>query len=162
MTSYYQQYLSPIGPLYLLTDGKALIAVSWQHSRDKVKQHSADLVEAKHEILSQTREQLEQYFTGQRTQFDLPLAFAGTQFQQAAWHALLNIPYGQTRSYKQQAQSINNPKAMQAIGQANGRNPISIIVPCHRVIGQSGKLVGYAGGLENKMFLLDLEKNNQV
>ena len=104
--------------------------------------------------------QLHEYFSGDRRTFDLPLDLKGTPFQLQAWHALLEIPYGETLTYGEQAVAISNPKAVRAIGLANGKNPISIIVPCHRVIGKNGTLTGYGGGIERKKFLLQLEKNH--
>ena len=104
------------------------------------------------------KQQLEQYFAGQRQQFNLPLDFQGTDFQQQVWRALLTIPYGETRSYKDIALQIGNEKAVRAVGAANGKNPISIIAPCHRVIGSGGALVGFAGGLDKKQILLSLEQ----
>lgn len=101
---------------------------------------------------------MNEYFAGQRQVFDLPLDFEGTEFQQKVWQALLTIPFGETRSYKQIAEQIGNVKAVRAVGAANGKNPISIIAPCHRVVGANGKLVGFAGGLENKDILLKIEK----
>ena len=109
------------------------------------------------EIIEMTKKQLTEYCEGRRRDFDLPLEFGGTDFQTAAWNALRKIPFGETRSYGEQAKSIRRPKAVRAIGLANSQNPISVIVPCHRVIGKSGHLTGYAGGLENKMRLLELE-----
>jgi len=103
------------------------------------------------------KQQLQEYFAGQRTEFDLPLAAPGTAFQQQVWLALRTIPYGQTCSYGDIARKINNPKAVRAVGAANGMNPIAIIVPCHRIIGTNGTLTGYAGGLERKSWLLSLE-----
>ncbi|HHL35267.1 MAG TPA: methylated-DNA--[protein]-cysteine S-methyltransferase [Desulfobulbaceae bacterium] len=111
-------------------------------------------------IIQQAAEQLRQYFARKRTTFDLPITFTGTEFQRRAWQSLLNIPYGETRSYLQQARAIGNPKAVRAVGRANGLNPIAIVVPCHRVIGKSDKLTGYAGGLEKIQFLLNLERKN--
>ena len=105
--------------------------------------------------------QLQEYFAGKRTEFDLPLSFSGTEFQQQTWRALLTIPYGETRSYSEQAHLIGNPRAVRAVGRTNGLNPIGIVVPCHRVIGKSGELTGYAGGLDKKRFLLDLERKNK-
>ena len=102
--------------------------------------------------------QLEEYFAGKRKQFDLPLSLRGTEFQRQVWAALRDIPYGVTRSYGQIAQAVGRPKAVRAVGMANHRNPISIIVPCHRVVGADGSLTGYGGGLENKKFLLALER----
>jgi methylated-DNA-[protein]-cysteine S-methyltransferase len=102
--------------------------------------------------------QLDEYFSGNLQHFELPLNPQGTPFQRSAWKALLRIPYGETRSYLQQAQAIENPKAVRAIGNANSKNPISIIIPCHRVIGKNGTLTGYAGGIERKNKLLELER----
>ena len=101
--------------------------------------------------------QLNDYFTGKRTTFDVTLATHGTAFQQAVWQALTEVPFGQTQSYSDIAHALNNPKAVRAVGAANGKNPISIIVPCHRIIGANGKLTGYAGGLERKQWLLEHE-----
>lgn len=111
----------------------------------------------KDSVLAETRRQLEEYFAGTRQAFDLPLAPAGTAFQQQAWQALLDIPYGSTASYREQAVRIGNVKAVRAVGLANGRNPIAIIIPCHRVIGSDGSLTGYAGGLPIKRALLEHE-----
>ena len=102
-------------------------------------------------------QQLDEYFAGSRQELDIPLCPVGTAFQLAAWEALCRIPYGETRSYAQQAADIGRPKAARAIGQANHNNPISILIPCHRVIGASGKLTGYGGGLDMKAYLLELE-----
>ena len=109
-------------------------------------------------LLNDACRQLDEYFDGKRKKFDLALKPHGTDFQRSAWESLLRIPYGETRSYLQQAESIRKPKALRAIGQANSRNPISIIIPCHRVIGKKGSLTGYAGGLERKTKLLAMEK----
>ncbi|WP_194436877.1 methylated-DNA--[protein]-cysteine S-methyltransferase [Vibrio fluminensis] len=108
-------------------------------------------------LLREAKTQLDEYFAGIRNQFDLPLAAQGTAFQTQVWQALTTIPFGETWSYQQLADAIDNPKAVRAVGLANGKNPISIIVPCHRVIGKSGKLTGYAGGVERKAALLKLE-----
>jgi len=109
-------------------------------------------------LLKKAAQQIQEYLEGKRTAFDLPLSPEGTPFQKAAWEALLTIPYGETRSYKQMAEQVGNPKACRAIGMANNRNPIMIVVPCHRVIGADGKLVGYGGGLDMKRKLLEIEK----
>lgn len=109
-------------------------------------------------LLVQAAEQLDEYFTGKRKEFDLPLAAGGTLFQKRVWNALCTIPYGETRSYKDIAIQIGNAKACRAVGMANHNNPIGIIVPCHRVVGADGKLVGYAGGLDRKQLLLELER----
>jgi methylated-DNA-[protein]-cysteine S-methyltransferase len=111
-------------------------------------------------LIKQTINQLEEYFEGKRKSFDLPFEPKGTEFQKLVWNELLKIPYGETCSYGEIAKRIGNPKASRAIGMANNRNPISIIIPCHRVIGASGKLVGYGGGIDIKEKLLNLEKEN--
>jgi len=112
-------------------------------------------------VLTETQRQIDEYFNGQRQQFCVPLELAGTPFQQRVWSALLQIPYGQTRSYAQIARQIGTPDAVRAVGAANGRNPVSIVVPCHRVIGSTGKLTGFAGGLEAKAQLLSLEARHR-
>ncbi|MDD2484357.1 MAG: methylated-DNA--[protein]-cysteine S-methyltransferase [Eubacteriales bacterium] len=108
-------------------------------------------------LLKRAAEELREYFNGERREFSLPLAPKGTDFQQKVWKALLSIPYGETRSYKQIAEAVDSPKGFRAVGMANNRNPIAIIIPCHRVIGAKGELVGYGGGLECKRILLELE-----
>ena len=112
------------------------------------------------ELLSMATIQLDEYFQGKRTTFSLPFKLTGTPFQLAVWKELQNIPYGQTTSYKEMAQKINKPKAYRAVGMANNKNPLPIIIPCHRVIGSNGKLIGYAGGLKLKNYLLELEKSH--
>lgn len=112
------------------------------------------------ELLSMATIQLDEYFQGKRTTFSLPFKLTGTPFQLAVWKKLQNIPYGQTTSYKEIAQKINKPKAYRAVGMANNKNPLPIIIPCHRVIGSNGKLIGYAGGLKLKNYLLELEKSH--
>lgn len=154
----YQYLDSPVGQLQLVANETALVAVLWENEKpDRVR--LASLVEDhKHPILLKTAKQLNEYFAGKRQIFDLPLDFSGTEFQQKVWQALLTIPFGETRSYKQIAEQIGNVKAVRAAGAANGKNPISIIAPCHRVVGTNDKLVGFAGGLENKDILLKIEK----
>ncbi|NNH26175.1 methylated-DNA--[protein]-cysteine S-methyltransferase [Acinetobacter terrestris] len=150
---------SPIGTLKLVANETALVAVLWENENPK-RVRLAELVEqADHPVLLETQKQLTEYFAGKRQQFDLPLDFAGTEFQQKVWQALLSIPFGETRSYRDIAEQIGNVKAVRAVGAANGKNPISIIAPCHRVVGTNGKLVGFAGGLDNKDILLRLEKH---
>ena len=149
---------SPVGALKLVAHDHALVAVMWDNE-DHKRVRLAELVEnQQHPMLHQVKQQLQEYFAGQRQQFDLPLDFQGTAFQQQVWQALLQIPYGETRSYKQIAFQLGNEKAVRAVGAANGKNPISIIAPCHRVIGSGGALVGFAGGLDKKQILLSLEK----
>ncbi len=149
---------SPVGALKLVAHDHALVAVMWDNE-DHKRVRLAELVEnQQHPMLHQVKQQLQEYFEGQRQQFDLPLDFQGTAFQQQVWQALLQIPYGETRSYKQIAVQLGNEKAVRAVGAANGKNPISIIAPCHRVIGSGGALVGFAGGLDKKQILLSLEQ----
>jgi methylated-DNA-[protein]-cysteine S-methyltransferase len=153
----FMEMASPVGLLKLVAHDTALVAVLWENENPK-RVRLAELVEdKKHPILLETQKQLNEYFSGQRQVFDLPLDFEGTEFQQKVWQALLTIPFGETRSYKQIAEQLGNVKAVRAVGAANGKNPISIIAPCHRVVGANGKLVGFAGGLENKDILLKLE-----
>jgi methylated-DNA-[protein]-cysteine S-methyltransferase len=121
---------------------------------------SAESVEGETELLLKAAAELKEYFAGKRKSFDLPLSPQGTAFQQKVWNALILIPYGETRSYKQIAGSIGSPAACRAVGMANNKNPIAIIIPCHRVIGADGSMVGYGGGLELKKYLLALESAN--
>ncbi|UUM27563.1 methylated-DNA--[protein]-cysteine S-methyltransferase [Acinetobacter colistiniresistens] len=150
---------SPVGALKLVAHDQALVAVMWDNEDHKRVRLSELIEDRQHPMLHKVKQQLEQYFAGQRQQFDLPLDFQGTAFQQQVWQALLTIPYGETRSYKEIAVQLGNEKAVRAVGAANGKNPISIIAPCHRVIGASGALVGFAGGLDKKQILLSLEQN---
>ena len=149
---------SPVGILKLVATENALVAVLWENENPK-RVRLAELIEqVNHPILLETQKQLREYFAGTRQQFDLPLDFEGTVFQKKVWQALLSIPFGETRSYRDIAEQVGNIKAVRAVGAANGKNPISIIAPCHRVVGVNGKLVGFAGGLNNKEILLGLEK----
>lgn len=148
---------SPVGQLKLIANEKALVAVLWETDRpNRVLLGDMEQVDT-HPILIEAYTQLRAYFQGKRSHFDLPLEFYGTDFQKKVWAELLKIPYGETRSYLDIATAVGNPKAVRAVGAANGKNPISIIAPCHRVIGKNGKLVGFAGGLEVKDQLLKLE-----
>ena len=159
MQLFFMEIDSPVGVLKLVANDISLIAVLWENETPN-RVRLAELIENKqHPILLETKKQLSEYFEGQRKIFDLPLDFEGTEFQQKVWQALLTIPFGETRSYKDIAEQIGNVKAVRAVGAANGKNPISIIAPCHRVVGANGKLVGFAGGLENKDVLLKLEFN---
>jgi methylated-DNA-[protein]-cysteine S-methyltransferase len=144
---------SPIGRLRLVSDGKHLVKIEFenQYNADEAANETAD------PVLEASATQLKEYFAGKRHSFDLPLAAAGTDFQRSVWAALAAIPYGELRSYRDIAQSIAKPKAVRAVGAANGRNPLPIVVPCHRVIGSDGSLTGFAGGLEAKTCLLELE-----
>ncbi len=149
---------SPVGDLKLVASDKGLAAILWPNDDPKRVRLAPLTEDHRHPVLNETERQLGEYFKGRRKIFDLPLDFAGTGFQQSVWKALLKIPYGQTRSYGELAKQLGNAKAVRAVGAANGRNPISIVAPCHRVIGASGKLTGFAGGLQAKAFLLQLER----
>lgn len=148
---------SPVGRLTLVASDAGLAAVLWENDDPKRVPLAITGEDARHPVLREAERQLQEYFAGTRTSFDLPLDFHGTDFQKRVWAALLAIPFGQTRSYGEIASALGNPGASRAVGAANGRNPISIVAPCHRVIGASGKLTGFAGGLEAKAHLLALE-----
>ncbi len=159
MSLAYKVMQSPVGNLKLVASDQGLVAILWQNDKPS-RVRLNELVEDKtHAILLDTERELGEYFAGKRKKFSIPLDMRGTSFQKNVWHALLAIPFGETRSYGQLAKQLGNPQAMRAVGAANGRNPISIIVPCHRVIGSSGKLTGFAGGLETKAQLLSLEES---
>jgi len=158
VTYYSKTIWSPVGELTLVADDRGLAAILWENdSPDRVRL-GALTEKAGHPVLVETERQLAEYFAGERRAFDVPLSFAGTDFQKRVWAALLAIPFGETRSYGEIADQLGNPGASRAVGAANGRNPISIIAPCHRVVGSNGKLTGFAGGLEAKAYLLDLER----
>jgi methylated-DNA-[protein]-cysteine S-methyltransferase len=150
---------SPIGTLRVFASDEGLRAVLWpQNDEKRLKLESEPIERADHPVLVQARRQLAEYFAGQRHVFDVRLDPVGTPFQLSAWLELREIPYGETRTYGEQAAAIGRPSAPRAVGAANGRNPLSIFVPCHRVIGADGSLTGFAGGLETKRFLLALEQ----
>jgi methylated-DNA-[protein]-cysteine S-methyltransferase len=148
---------SPVGQLKLIGSNDGLAAILWENDRPGRVRLNVVGQDDDHPVLLETERQLNEYFAGRRAAFNLPLDFAGTDFQKSVWHALLTIPFGETRSYAQIAKQIGKPTAMRAVGAANGRNPISIVAPCHRVIGSTGELTGFAGGLEAKALLLNLE-----
>jgi methylated-DNA-[protein]-cysteine S-methyltransferase len=148
---------SPIGALTLVASDKGLAAILWEND-DPDRVRLDDLAEdGAHPVLVETERQLAEYFGGKRQDFDLPLDFHGTDFQKRVWDQLLTIPFGETRSYAEIARALGQPTASRAVGAANGKNPISIVAPCHRVIGTNGTLRGFAGGLEAKQRLLALE-----
>lgn len=153
---------SPIGPLTLVADGGALACVymtDHRHAPGAGTYGERDPgAGPQARVLGLTQHQLAEYFAGERTGFDLPLHSSGTPFQEQVWAALRRIPYGETISYGELARRVGRPNASRAVGLANGRNPISIVVPCHRVIGASGRLTGYGGGLDRKLALLELER----
>lgn len=156
MTTYFRHIDSPVGRLLIAASDEGLRAIEFPENRHPVAR-DADWREGGHPLIDAAARQLGEYFAGQRHGFDLPLAARGTSFQLQVWQALRAIPYGQTRSYAQLAHAIGKPKASRAVGAANGRNPLPIVVPCHRVIGASGTLTGFGGGLPTKAFLLRLE-----
>jgi len=152
---------SPVGRLKLVASERGLAAILWEND-DPKRVRLAPLVEDNnHPVLLEAERQLNGYFAGKLKKFSLKFDFAGTEFQKKVWRALAAIPFGETRSYGDIAKQIRRPKAVRAVGAANGRNPISIMVPCHRVIGSNGKLTGFAGGLETKAFLLKTESERE-
>lgn len=148
---------SPVGPLTLVASSAGLAAILWKDDNPRRARLGKVTEDEGNAILLETQRQLGEYFAGQRRVFTVELDFAGTEFQRRVWMALLTIPYGETRSYGEIARQIGSPAAVRAVGAANGRNPISIIAPCHRVVGSTGKLTGFAGGLQTKAQLLALE-----
>lgn len=157
MTFYYKMMHSPVGELKLVASEEGLAAILWENDDPKRVRFRPQLEDTQNATLLEAERQLREYFAGHRQQFSLPLDFIGTTFQKQVWAALVTIPFGETRSYGEIAQQIGNPTAVRAVGAANGKNPLSIIAPCHRVIGANGKLTGFAGGLVTKAFLLRLE-----
>ncbi len=157
MNTCYTTIDTPLGKMTIQANDEGLLG-AWFETQttqpEDLGRHDGSLP-----ALLEAEKQLTEYFSGQRCEFSLPLAAKGTPFQMQVWHALTTIPYGETWSYQDLADAIGNPKAVRAVGLANGKNPISIIVPCHRVIGKNGKLTGYAGGVERKEKLLKLEQN---
>ena len=149
--TYRYSYETVLGSVTFVEENGALLAISTHRTFEGIEQETP--------LIKEAYRQLSEYLKGERKGFDLALLIKGTTFQQQVWKALLEIPYGETRSYKQIAVAIGNPKAVRAVGMANNRNPLLIVVPCHRVIGANGKLVGYGAGIEKKEFLLRLEKS---
>lgn len=149
---------SPVGRLLIIASRQGLHTLTWGDERAG---HEGLPREPTHPVIAATRAQLGEYFRGERRAFDLPLAPRGTPFQQTAWQALLRIPYGATLSYEAQARALGDARKARAVGTANGKNPIGIVIPCHRVITKDGGLGGFAGGLSNKRLLLDLEQRNR-
>jgi methylated-DNA-[protein]-cysteine S-methyltransferase len=158
-TTLYTTVESPIGELLLVGDGEALRGLYMQEGRRPMSIPAS--WERSEEPFAEVRRQLDEYFAGERAEFDLELASEGSEFEQRVWGALAEIPYGETISYGELAHRIGHPDGARAVGMANGRNPISIVVPCHRVIGADGSLTGYGGGIDRKRFLLELEQGTQ-
>jgi methylated-DNA-[protein]-cysteine S-methyltransferase len=148
---------SPVGRLKLVATGDGLAGILWENDRPGRVRLNIGSEDSGHPVLVETERQLAEYFAAQRKEFTVKLDFAGTDFQRKVWNALLTIPFGETRSYAEIARQIGNPAAARAVGAANGRNPVSIIAPCHRVVGSTGTLTGFAGGLDVKAHLLALE-----
>lgn len=153
----YRRMDSPVGTLTLVATARGLAAVMWDLDPSAVVRPDLWTKENEHPILVATARQLAEYFDRKRQTFDLPLDVAGTAFQHRVWGALRTIPFGETRSYADIAQQIGQPSASRAVGAANGKNPVAIVTPCHRVIGSNGTLTGFAGGIDNKAWLLTHE-----
>jgi methylated-DNA-[protein]-cysteine S-methyltransferase len=153
----YKMMDSPVGRLQLVATNEGLAGILWERDRPSRVRLNIEAEDDTHPVLVETECQLREYFAGRRTAFELPLDVEGTDFQRKVWNALRTIPFGETRSYGQIARQIGSPDAVRAVGAANGRNPVSIVTPCHRVIGSTGKLTGFGGGLDAKARLLALE-----
>lgn len=149
---YQSIYNSPIGNLLIEATNEAVVAISFLDDDPQI-------MEVENHLTKRCKDQLEEYFKGTRKTFDLPIVYEGTRFQTEVWEALRSIPYGETACYQEIAIKLNNEKAVRAVGGANNRNRLPIIIPCHRIIGKSGKLVGYAGGLDKKQWLLNHERD---
>jgi len=160
LTLVFKHVPSPVGPLKLVAGDAGLVAILWEEDASDRVRLGAMVEQRDHALLAETECQLGDYFAGRRRSFDVPLDFRGTNFQRAVWQALLAIKFGETRTYGEIARQIGRPAASRAVGAANGRNPISIIAPCHRVVGASGALTGFAGGLAAKRLLLDHERRH--
>ena len=165
--SNYYNYESPFGNIIITTNGTEITEIKLklnaptEPTATPEPNTTPEPTAPPDTIIKEAAKQLDEYFKGKRKEFDLPINPQGTDFQRKVWEALKQIPYGETKTYKQIAQTINKPNACRAVGQANNKNPIWIIIPCHRVIGASGKLTGYGGGLEMKQRLLEIEKGNK-
>jgi methylated-DNA-[protein]-cysteine S-methyltransferase len=157
MSIHYAHIDSPVGPLLIAASDAGLHIIEFHQTKHAVRRGD-DWRAGEHPLIRETQRQLDEYFQRQRKVFDLPLVPQGTDFQRQVWFALATIPYGQTYSYRQIAEQVGRPTATRAVGAANGRNPLPIVLPCHRVIGADGSLTGFGGGLPTKRFLLDLEQ----
>ena len=154
---------SPVGELRLIAGENGLRAILWgAEDAERIASIDDELVQGTTPVLDEAISQLEEYFAGTRREFDLPLDPAGTEFQQSAWMVLRTIPYGTTISYGQQAEQLGDPNKARAVGAANGKNPLSIVVPCHRVVGSNGHLTGFAAGIDVKSWLLDHERQPRL
>src|ERR1700722_7949701 len=162
MSLFYKYCASPLGKLKLVASETGLIAILWENDNPRRVPLTGLVEDNDRKILVETERQLKEYFSGKRNEFSIPLDMRGTAFQKDVWRALQAIPFGTTLSYGQIAKQLGRPTASRAVGAANGRNPISIVVPCHRVIGSAGKLTGFAGGLDAKAHLLNLETSSRL
>lgn len=151
-------YDSPVGTLTLVSNGDALVQLEFENAKHPLPQHPP----GKDKVLALAFRELDAYFAGKLRKFTVKTAPQGTEFQKKVWAALLTIPYGATRTYGQQAALIGQPTASRAVGLANGRNPVAIVIPCHRVIGANGSLTGFGGGIERKQILLELEQGGDL
>jgi len=163
------RFTTPIGPMFACATPKGICLLDFTDRRmletefkDLCKRLNAVILPGTNHLLDTVQSEVAEYFSGKRKNFTVPLDTPGTDFQKSVWQILQDIPYGKTRSYKQQAVAVGNPKAIRAVASANGHNRVSIIIPCHRVIGSDGSLVGYGGGLQRKKWLLDLESENTI
>ena len=160
MTLFYKEMESPVGKLKLVASSDSLVAVLWEQERPNRVKLDPSKRDSRHPILAEAERQLTEYFSRERTEFELPLQAEGTEFQKKVWQALREIPFGQTKSYRELATALGS--SPRAVGLANGKNPLSIVVPCHRVVGSDGSLTGFAGGLQAKAALLALEAKARV
>lgn len=161
----YDEMISPVGILTIITSSEGLHAILWDTDREKnhCREMMSCLTQASDEpLLLKTKLQLTEYFQQKRREFDLPLVFEGTDFQIQAWQQLMKIPFGSTMTYAEQAAHLGDKKKARAVGMANSLNPLSIVIPCHRVVGVKGHLVGFAGGVDKKAYLLNLESNEKI
>lgn len=159
MKAYRAAWMSPIGTLHLIASDQALLSLAFDQNRDtcQFRLGISEMVDRENSVIGQAKAELSEYFAGKRRSFEVPIDLRGTEFQKKAWEALRGIPFGATISYQQQARDLGQAAAVRATGTANGRNPIAIIVPCHRVVRSDGTLGGYAGGGDIKSSLLELE-----
>ncbi|MCL1690114.1 cysteine methyltransferase [Elizabethkingia anophelis] len=158
----YKDMPSPLGVIRLIASDMGLAAILWEGEGYKRTKLSAPERDDQNPILLKTEQQLTEYFAKARTVFDIPLDFSGTEFQKKVWKALLDVPFGATTTYGELAKILGDTKAVRAVGGALNKNPISIIVPCHRIVGTSGNMVGFAGGIANKTILLNLENKYTI
>jgi methylated-DNA-[protein]-cysteine S-methyltransferase len=158
----YKIITSPVGILTLVTDNKSLTQIGWENSGSVPVQRDPAYEDENHPLLLQAAEELNEYFAGKRQSFSIDVDPEGTEFQKKVWKALLTIPFGKTKTYGEVAAAIGNPDAVRAVGGAANKNPVPVIIPCHRVIGADGKLVGFGGGLNRKEYLLEIEGKKRI